>query len=100
MKLEAIAHVKSPFLDKFGTPRQSQIAKSTESEICFDKKKVSSAMLSGLTVGDPIWVIFGFHLNNQKNTISKVHAPRLKGKKIGVLASRSPHRPKIGRAHV
>lgn len=93
MKLEAIGHVHSPFIDKFGTPRQSQIAKSSVSEIRFDKKRISGDMLSGFKVGDPVWVIFGFHLNNQTKIISKVHAPRLKGKKIGVLASRSPHRP-------
>ncbi len=93
MKVEPIGTVLSPFADKFGTPRQSQIAKSTISEIRFEKKRVSRDMFVGFRVGDPLWVIFGFHLNNQKKVIAKVHPPRLKGKKIGVLASRSPHRP-------
>ncbi len=93
MNMEPIGFVKSPFIDKFGTPRQSQIAKSTVSEIVFDKKRVPSAMLVGFRVGDPIWILFAFHLNNQKKQITKVHPPRLRGKKIGVLASRSPHRP-------
>lgn len=91
--LKIIGYVHSPFIDKFGTPRQSQIAKSTVSELRFDKKHITSPMLDGFKVGDPVWVIFGFHLNNQKKPIAKVHPPRLKGKKIGVLASRSPHRP-------
>lgn len=93
MKMEPIGKVLSPFVDKFGTPRQSQIAKSTVSEIRFERRRVSKDMLVGFKVGDPVWVLFGFHLNNQKKTIAKVHPPRLKGKKIGVLASRSPHRP-------
>ncbi|MCC6137751.1 MAG: tRNA (N6-threonylcarbamoyladenosine(37)-N6)-methyltransferase TrmO [Bdellovibrionaceae bacterium] len=93
LSLKAIGVIHSPFIDKFGTPRQSQIAKSTTSELLFEKKIVTSPMLDGFKVGDPIWVIFGFHLNNQKKPIAKVHPPRLKGKKIGVLASRSPHRP-------
>jgi tRNA (adenine37-N6)-methyltransferase len=93
MKIQPIGTVKSPFIDKFGTPRQSQIAKNSISELVFDKKSIHTSMLSGFSVGDSIWVLFQFHLNNQKKVISKVHAPRLKGKKIGVLASRSPHRP-------
>lgn len=93
MKLEPIGKVISPFVDKFGTPRQSQIAKSTVSEVRFEKSRISKDMLVGFKVGDPVWILFGFHLNNQKKTISKVHPPRLKGKKVGVLASRSPHRP-------
>lgn len=93
MNIQPIAFVQSAFIDKFGTPRQSQIAKSTVSQIAFDKQKAPAAMLIGLKVGDPIWVLFGFHLNDQKKAIIKVHPPRLKGKKIGVLASRSPHRP-------
>lgn len=91
--MEPIGKVLSPFVDKFGTPRQSQIAKSTVSEIRFDRRRISKDMMIGFKVGDPLWVIFGFHLNDQKKTIAKVHPPRLKGKKIGVLASRSPHRP-------
>ncbi len=93
MKIEPIGILHSPFLDKFGTPRQSQIASKSISEIRFDKRRVSKDMLVGFKVGDPVWVLFSFHLNNQKKIIAKVHPPRLKGKKIGVLASRSPHRP-------
>lgn len=93
MNFHVIGSVKSPFIDKFGTPRQSQIAKSSISHLAFNKKIVTPAMLSGFSIGDFIWVVFVFHLNKQKKVISKVHPPRLKGKKMGVLASRSPHRP-------
>lgn len=93
MLLKTIALVNSPFIDKFGTPRQSLIAKHTLSTLDFDKKKIPGEMLEGLQVGTYIWVLFGFHLNQQKKTIVKVHPPRLRGKKMGVLATRSPHRP-------
>ncbi len=93
MVLKTIALVHSPFIDKFGTPRQSLIAKHTLSTLDFDKKKIPGEMLEGLEVGTYIWVLFGFHLNQQKKTIVKVHPPRLRGKKMGVLATRSPHRP-------
>lgn len=93
MNIQPIATIQSAFLDKFGTPRQSQIAKSTISTLIFNKQKIPPGMLMGFKVGDPVWVLFGFHLNKQKKPIIKVHPPRLRGKTIGVLASRSPHRP-------
>jgi tRNA (adenine37-N6)-methyltransferase len=93
MNLKSIGHVVSPFIDKFGTPRQSLIATHTRSFLQFDKKKIPHEMLEGLELGSYIWIIFGFHLNQQKKTIVKVHPPRLRGKKMGVLATRSPHRP-------
>lgn len=93
MDLKVIGLVRSPFKDKFGTPRQSQIAKSTQSRIVFDKKIAPAEMLEGLEAGSYIWVLFWFHLNKQKNKITKVHPPRLRGKTLGVLATRTPHRP-------
>jgi tRNA-Thr(GGU) m(6)t(6)A37 methyltransferase TsaA len=38
-----------------------------------------------------IWVIYLFHLNDSWKPM--VTPPRNKGKKVGVFASRSPHRP-------
>lgn len=93
MNLNPIGIIQSPFIDKFGTPRQSQIAKHTHSTLLFDRQKFPLEMLDGLQIGTYIWVIFGFHLNQSKKPIVKVHPPRLRGKKMGVFATRSPHRP-------
>lgn len=93
MNIQFIGQIHSPFKDKFGTPRQSQIAKSTVTKIVLDKKVASSEMLDGLRVGTYLWVLFWFHLNVQKKKISKVRPPRLRGETRGVLATRSPHRP-------
>ena len=38
-------------------------------------------------------IIFHFHKNTNKNIKAKVKPPRLDGAKVGVFASRSPHRP-------
>jgi len=93
MEIKAIGTVKSPFKDKFGTPRQSQIAKKTVSKIVLDKKLAPPETIEGLEPNTYVWVLFWFHLNKQKNRITKVHPPRLRGKSMGVLATRSPHRP-------
>lgn len=46
-----------------------------------------------------LWLIFEFHKNTNlhtrlsgKNFKAKIQVPRLNGKKIGVFATRSPHR--------
>ena len=66
MLLKTLGVVESPFMDKFGTPRQSQIALNTISTLRFDKKKIANEMLDGLEVGAFIWIVFGFHLNSSK----------------------------------
>ena len=38
-------------------------------------------------------VIFVFHKNNNTFTKAKVKPPRLNGKRVGVLSTRSPYRP-------
>lgn len=93
MNLNPIGTIQSPFIDKFGTPRQSQIAQHTFSTLVLDRQRYPSEMLDGLEAGTYIWVIFGFHLNKTNKPIIKVHPPRLRGKKMGVFATRSPHRP-------
>ena len=40
-----------------------------------------------------MWLITFLHLSANTRTRGKVHPPRLRGAKIGILASRSPHRP-------
>jgi len=38
-------------------------------------------------------ILFVFHKNKGKYTGAKVRPPRLNGAKMGVFATRSPHRP-------
>src|SRR5690606_33996093 len=40
-----------------------------------------------------IWLIFVFHQNSGPFHQGKIHPPRLNGEKVGVFATRSPHRP-------
>jgi tRNA-Thr(GGU) m(6)t(6)A37 methyltransferase TsaA len=48
----------------------------------------------GLEGFSHLWIVFVFHQHDAKNWKPSIRPPRLGGaKKIGVLASRSPHRP-------
>lgn len=91
-EFKPIAHVNSPFKEKFGTPRQAILVPSAKAEIEFESWINVPAATEGLEGFSHIWIVFVFHLHLEPFTKSKVHPPRLDGKKTGVLASRSPHR--------
>lgn len=48
--------------------------------------------LIGLEGFSHVWLVFLFH-NNAGNPQNKIHPPRLGGRKLGMLATRTPHRP-------
>ena len=50
------------------------------------------AML-GLDGFSHVWVLFVFHDNGNRAVKALVHPPRLDGDRMGVFATRSPHRP-------
>ena len=91
LEFEPIGIVRSPFKEKFGIPRQSRLAKSARAEIRLPLAKFRDAV-DGLEGFSHLWIIFVFHEAGASKV--RVRPPRLGGsKKVGVLASRSPHRP-------
>ncbi len=92
-ELKPIGVLRADFKQKFGTPRQGALARSSRAHLELDVKWRGRGILSGLEGFSHVWIISHMHLSNTKRTRGKVHPPRLKGKKIGVMASRSPHRP-------
>lgn len=91
--LTPIGVVHSPFKQKFGTPRQSGLTPSALGEILLNPKQVAGGCLEGLEQYSHLWIIFSFHKNVQKKKLGKILPPRLEGKKMGLFATRSPHRP-------
>jgi len=82
-----------------GTPRQGLLVPDARGRIELDKIGDSStaATVSGLEDFSYIWVVFHFHLNTQsakkeRRFKSKIAPPALGGKKVGIYATRSPHR--------
>ncbi len=92
--LRPIGVVRSVFHDKFGVPRQSGLVPSAwgRLELTADFRLQVASL--GLEQFSHLWVIFLFHQTQAQNWRPSVRPPRLGGaKKMGVLASRSPHRP-------
>ncbi|MBQ9063755.1 MAG: tRNA (N6-threonylcarbamoyladenosine(37)-N6)-methyltransferase TrmO [Eubacterium sp.] len=99
--IEPIAYIRSDFPEKFGSPRQSGLAR-TQAEIVFAPGFENPEAVRGLEEFSYIWLIWGFSANEdaaetpQSSAAWKVtvRPPRLGGNtRVGVFASRSPFRP-------
>ncbi len=88
---EPIGHVESCFKERFGTPRQPGMVPLARARLIIRREFLGA--LEGLESFSHLWVVFVFHQNTNKSVKLKIHPPRLQGEKIGVFASRSPHRP-------
>lgn len=88
-----IAHIESPFDDKFGVPRQSGLASGIKGRIVFEPEYRNADAVRGLEGFDYIWLIWEFSLTGARWEPT-VRPPRLGGnKRMGVFATRSTFRP-------
>jgi tRNA-Thr(GGU) m(6)t(6)A37 methyltransferase TsaA len=88
-----IGVVRTPFPDRVSTPRQPYAAAGVKGTIELFPGHDFEHALSDLEGWDRLWVIFCFHLNPPGVWRPKVLPPRSAGKRRGVFATRSPHRP-------
>lgn len=98
-----IGFVQSCFATRNGTPRQPLVVPLSRACLVFDSSRVPAVALDGLAEYSHCWVLYVFHLNTDLEKLwkqtstskfkAKVRVPRLRGGKMGVLATRSPHRP-------
>lgn len=89
-----IGFMRTCFTEKFGAPRQSGMA--TEAHGVLKLKPVPSFRdaLNHLDRFSHVWVIYLFHRHVDEAWTPTIVPPRLGGpKRVGVFASRSPHRP-------
>lgn len=102
--LKPISYFKSVFSRKNATPRQGSLAPNSKGHLqlipdtCFGKLTTHHSLI-GLEEFSHLWIIYIFHDNGQEYSLRncqvkpKVTPPRLNGKKVGVFATRAPHRP-------
>ncbi|CAM8943256.1 unnamed protein product [Rhodiola kirilowii] len=98
-----IAVVESCFSTRNGTPRQPLLVPLARARLVFDTTRVPPISLGGLEEYSHCWIVYVFHLNtdleklwkppSQSKFKAKVRVPRLKGERVGVFATRTPHRP-------
>lgn len=98
-----IGVVQSCFSTRNGTPRQPLLVPLSRACLIFNPSRVPAEALKGLSEYSHCWILYVFHLNTNLDKLwkepsrtkikAKVRVPSLKGCKMGVLATRSPHRP-------
>ena len=95
MLLSPIGHIESPYLTKFGVPRQPGLASAAESRIHFEPTYSLSREARWLDCVDWIVVLWSFSHNLDSRSDSVTVRPPLLGgtKRVGVFASRSSFRP-------
>ncbi len=91
--MEPIAHLRSPYAEKFGVPRQGNLAPSVESIIEFTPACRNPDCLRGIEQFSHLWLIWRFDRNGTAWSPT-VRPPRLGGNvRLGVFATRSSFRP-------
>lgn len=94
LNMEPIGSIRTCFQDKFGVPRQPGLVDSARGVIKLRDDPFLKNAVRELDQFSHLWLIFIFHETGSRDWKPSIRPPRLGGaKKVGVLASRSPHRP-------
>jgi len=89
-----IGLIRSCYTDKFGIPRQAGLVTAAEARLELFPDFARAEAFDGLEGFSHLWLIFVFHAAIAEGWRPMVRPPRLGGRrKVGVFASRSPHRP-------
>lgn len=92
--VKPIAYIKTPFSQKFGIPRQANLATEAIGEIHFEPHIKPEEACLGIEQFSHLWIVFVFDQNLVESPKMSVRPPRLGGnKKVGVFASRASFRP-------
>ncbi len=93
MEIRPIGRIENGFKSKFGIPRQSGLC-YVVSYILFEKEYNIKEAFRGIEKYSHLWIIWEFSEFSKDEWTPTVRPPRLGGnKRVGVFATRSPHRP-------
>lgn len=94
IEIEPIGIINSCFTEKFGIPRQPNLAPAVLAFIEIFSPYNKDSAFTKIDTFSHIWLTFYFHQSVKRGWRDTVRPPRLGGnKKVGVFASRSPQRP-------
>ena len=98
MQINPIGVIQTCFNEKFGVPRQSLMVAEARGVIRLDPAFAHPDTMLHLEEFTHIWVVYLFHKNQNSNHpdqwTNTIQPPRIDApRKVGVYASRSPHRP-------
>jgi len=94
LAIEPIGVIRSCYKEKFGIPRQAGLVETARARIVLFPLFGRDELLKDLEQFSHIWVQFYFHGVSAEGWKATVRPPGLGGRRrVGVFASRSPHRP-------
>ena len=94
LTLSLIAHIHTPFAEKFGVPRQSGLVDALEAAVVFEAPYRNPDALRGLEGFSHLWLVWVFDRSARDGWSPTVRPPRLGGnQRMGVFATRSLFRP-------
>ena len=94
LQLRTIGRIRTCFQEKFGVPRQPGLIPEARGVLQLANEPFLRQAIQGLEGFSHLWIIFGFHAHGARFWKPSVRPPRLGGaRRVGVLATRSPHRP-------
>jgi len=79
MVLRPVAVLRTPFMEKFGVPRQSGLVPEAEGGWCSAPEFAREEFVRGLEAFSHIWLITQFHHNEAWAGTATVRQPRLGG---------------------
>jgi tRNA-Thr(GGU) m(6)t(6)A37 methyltransferase TsaA len=93
MEVKVIAHIRTPFPEKFGVPRQSGLC-AAPAQVVFEEPYRAAEAFRGLEGFSHLWLLWEFDKAERQDWSPTVRPPRLGGNtRMGVFATRSPFRP-------
>lgn len=89
-----IGTIRTVFPEKRAVPRQPTVGQQLTGTIELSSGVFTNPehAIDGLQQFSHMWIIYHFH-RNAPATHAKVEPPRLRGERVGVFSTRSPHRP-------
>jgi tRNA-Thr(GGU) m(6)t(6)A37 methyltransferase TsaA len=92
VEMRPIGVIRTDFRERFATPRQGHICPASRGSIEIFPGLQPRALTTDLASFSHLWILSWFH-KNPPYAKNKIRPPRLLGRRVGVLASRSPLRP-------
>ncbi|MGD9889056.1 MAG: tRNA (N6-threonylcarbamoyladenosine(37)-N6)-methyltransferase TrmO [Halothiobacillaceae bacterium] len=92
--LRAIGVVRTPFVEKFGIPRQGGLVDEVCATLELDAPYNREEAWRGIEGFSHLWLVTWFHADKGAEAALTVRPPRLGGNvRLGVFATRAPYRP-------